>query len=131
MISLDQKLGELVSKMSASQKEKFFELRKKEMTQEALVNLAESCCVDELPSAGTGRKIVRNNGASSYAESDPRAESDRILMEALSKRDPELAKAIKETAAVDQLTESQRKEYEFCLMLHMSEADAMKVAKLS
>lgn len=53
---------------------------------ETLVNIAESVSKDETLRKSQG--IRRNNGASTYAESNPRAESDRILMEGLAKARP-------------------------------------------
>lgn len=123
MRSMEALLAESIGSMTEAQKNKFFFRRTKGMSLETQVNLAKEVLVSE------SQPIRRNNGASSYAESDPRAESDAILAEAIAKRDPAFAKAAQVSeAGVASLTPKQRADYEFCRLLHMSESDALKVA---
>jgi len=129
MKSLDTLLAEAVGKMKPSTRRRFSEQTNGErISQESLIHIAESMVAED-GELSASRRITRNNGASSYAESDPREESDRLLTEAISKRDPAFAKAVQVTEGLRDLTPKQRADYDFCLMLRMSEADALKVAK--
>lgn len=137
MKSLDTLLAEAVGKMKPATRKKYNEQTRRDdgvrISQESLVNIAEALLAEDGPlDYGRPARIKRNNGASSYAESDPLAEADRIIEEAIGRRDPAYAKAASVSeSALASLSESQRKEYEFCLMLRMSESDALKVAKAS
>jgi hypothetical protein len=63
------------------------------------------------------------------AESDPRAESDRILMEGPAEASPpSFARLAELKEAEVRLTPRQQKDKEFCVLLGMSEADATRVA---
>jgi hypothetical protein len=131
MKSMETLLAEAVQRMTEDQRNKFIATKTTGMPIEGLVSLAESIC------GGTAvresqRRITRNNGAQrdGFQESDPRAESDRILTEAIARRDPAFAAAIKETATAEQFSESQKKEYEFA-KLFMSESDALKSVSTS
>jgi hypothetical protein len=134
MISLDQKLGELITEMTPEQLKAYRINSKAGAPIENLIYVAEAA-IKELPKTeyigrtGAQPRICRNDGTSGYAQSDPRAESDRLLTEALAKRDPRFAKAVAVSEqGVASLSESQKKEFDFCKMLGMSEADALKVA---
>jgi hypothetical protein len=139
MKSLDQRLGELVTEMTPQALKQYRTKSQAGMSQETLVNIAESC-VQEFPASGTAfsesRRIRRNNGATGAVDEAAalRQESDDLLTEAIARRDPRFAASIaqvKEVAgAVSNLTESQRREYEHCKMVGMSEADSLRAAQL-
>ena len=99
MISLDEKLGTAVAKLKPSGRKKYQErTRGERLSQETLINIAESLVAEDgAVEVRESRSIRRNNGSAREAgqntEADFRAESDAILMEALSKRDPRLKKA--------------------------------------
>ena len=77
---------------------------------ETLVNIAESVSKDETLRESGG--IRRNNGASTYAE------SDRILMQGLAKARPHsFGKLAELKKAERRLTPQQQKDKEFCLLL--------------
>ena len=131
MKSLDTLLAEAVGKMKPASRTKFNEqTRGESISQESLINMAESLVAEDgAAELRESRPIRRNNGASSHVESDPRAESDAILAEAIAKRDPAFAKAVQVSeAGVASLMPKQRADYEFCRLLRMSESDALKVA---
>ncbi len=134
MKSLDTLLAEAVGKMKPSTRKKFHEKTTGEnISQESLINIAESMVAEDGELAvRESRPIRRNNGASDPAYETVEsimAEGDRILMEGIAKRDPAFAKAAQVSeAGVSSLTPKQRADYEFCRLLHMSESDALKVA---
>ena len=133
MKSLDQKLGENVSKMGPRQLKEYRSRTKGGETIECLVSISESVLA-EVPTLDDGRpvRIRRNNGAQRTTESDPTAEADRLIAEAIGRRDPSFAKALAaKESGLDELSEAARKEYEFCLALGMGQEDSLKVAKLS
>lgn len=133
MISLDEKLGTAVAKLKPSSRKKYQErTRGERLSQETLINIAESLVAEDgAVEVRESRSIRRNNGSAREAgqntEADFRAESDAILMEALSKRDPRL-KAATEVSENGRLTESQKQDYDFAVAIGLSESEALKVA---
>jgi hypothetical protein len=129
MKSIDTLLAEAIGKMSPATLGKYNErVAGKRLPQENLVNIAESLVAQE----GQRSPIRRNNGAQGLIDEGFSPEkADAMLIEGLIKARPQQnAGLIKETATADQLTESQRKDYEFAKMVGMSEEDALKSAKL-
>lgn len=123
-------LAESIGSMTEAQKNKFFFRRTKGMSVETQVNLAKEVLVSE-----SRQPIRRNNGACGPVDEAEYSEekSEAMLLEGLRKARPQsferYDKVITEpTTAFAALTGSQKKEFEFCKMLGMSEADALKVA---
>jgi len=146
MKSLDTLLAEAVSKMKPATLRKFQEqTRGEKVSQETLINVAEKLVAEDGESVReSGRSpIRRNNGGARQITEAERGESvmqdcDRVLFEGMEAA-RSTAKGIADLVEVggryerkapgaDQLTEAQRADYEFCRLLDMSEADAMKVA---
>jgi hypothetical protein len=91
--------------------------------------IAESVMKDETIRESR-TKITRNNGGTREpAETDPRAESDRILTEALARRDPRFAKSLEVSeGGAERLSPQQKEDYDFAKLIGLSESDALKVA---
>jgi hypothetical protein len=146
MVSLEAKLAAIVEAMNSSEK-KLFAQKSKDMrgNVEATLNVAESILGADLAEArrtenireSSGRgSIRRNNGASGFvSESEAKMgelkESQTKAFMAMG-HDEKLAKSM---AGIDdlsvqgeRLSESQRDDFNFCVLCGMSEADAMKVA---
>jgi hypothetical protein len=140
MESIEGKLGRLISEMSRAALKAYRNTCQGCETAECLCNIAESC-IKEFPKETTdvresGYKIRRNNGGTYVEESrESFAEADRILLEGIRAKRPQAfqvsEQATAEKARAAALTESQKKDYEFCKLLGMSEADALKVASSS
>jgi len=144
MLSLEAKLASVIEDMSESQRAKFYaEVKERGIrgNVEPQLHAAERI-MSEFP--GREKRYVRNNGAArrpSEAEqlSSAMQEADATLFEALEASRPSakgLSAALAESGGEfrrkpeeNELTESQRKDLEFCRLLGMSEADSIKVAK--
>jgi hypothetical protein len=118
-------LSESIGAMSEAQKNKFFFRRTKGMSVETQVNLAKECLSE------TDRTIRRNNGAQRVEESGDFSmeKADEILFEGLRKARPQAWTEVKESPEASGLTGDQRKDYEFCRLLGMSEADSLRSVK--
>jgi len=135
MKSLEAIVAEACDKMTPAQHEEFTRRRRRlgdGGTMEAVVFLAESVAKDDTIGE-FAPKIRRNNGGTYVQESrEPFAEADRVLLDGIKARRPQafaqLAEQTTAEGAQTQLSESQKKDYEFCKLLGMSEADALKVA---
>lgn len=127
MKSMEVLLSETLGAMSEKQKAAFFEKRQKGMPIEGQVSLAKECLAQE----SFGQPIKRNNGASSYVEESEFSESksEQMLAELMELSRPQAFKGSVALKEVSALTESQKKEFEFCRLLGMSEADSLKSAK--
>ena len=140
MKSLETLLAESLGLMTESQKSKFYDKRVKGMPIEGQVHLAKECLEDVRES----RRISRNNGGTrQVTEQDRRegvmAECDRVLfsgMEACrstAKGISDLVESngqyVRKTEGQEQLTESQRQDYEFSRLIGLSESEALTVAK--
>jgi hypothetical protein len=142
MISLESRLAEAVSKMKRAtlkkwREETYHDENGGRLTLEAQINVAESLLREDgevaVREPAMRGSIRRHNGGGAYVSEssrDPYAEGDRILMEGIKARRPQAFQEAKEGGPEGPaLSESQRREYEFCKLLGMSEADAVKVAK--
>jgi len=133
MENLEAKLGSLIQEMSPAQLKAYRAKTQGGETVETLLNIAEAA-IEEFPAGinEPGHKIRRNNGATHVQENrEPFAEADRILLEGIRARRPQAfqvsERATAEKAQASALTESQKKDYEFCKLIGMSEADALMV----
>jgi hypothetical protein len=112
MKGLDQRLGELVTEMTPDALRQYRTKTVAGMSQETLINIAESCVAEFPASSNAGRKIRRHNGSQGIIDEGVRLrqESDDLLMEAIARRDPSFAASmslVKETAgSVSNLSES-------------------------
>jgi hypothetical protein len=128
MKSLDVVLAESIGEMTEAQKNKFFDARVKGSPVEAQVALAAEVLKE---SSGRG-PIRRNNGGMrqlSEAEQHQCAldHIDTMILEGIREKRPQTVKITEQT--VGELSESEREDYEFCRLLNMSEADAMRVVR--
>jgi hypothetical protein len=130
MESIDGRLGRLALEMTEAQRREY--KRRSEgsgRSAENLIMIAESVMKDETIRESR-TKITRNNGGTREpAETDPRAESDRILTEALARRDPRFAKSLEVSeGGAERLSPQQKEDYDFAKLIGLSESDALKVA---
>ena len=137
MKSLDTLLAEAVEKMKPATRKRFAEqTRGERISQESLVNVAESMVAEdgEVSIRESRQPIRRNNGAQGPIDESEHSpeKSEALLLEGLRKARPQaFEKLTEQTTSHAALSESQRKEYDFCRMLRMSESDALKVARAS
>jgi hypothetical protein len=132
MKSLDQILGEAVTKMKPSQLRSYRGKTQGGEPIETLISIAESCLKEGGEDAReSGRQSIRRNNSGSYVDESgggSEAESEAMLLEGLRRVRPQaFANSVEATEAA-RLTPQQRRDYEFCKMLNMSESDALKVA---
>jgi hypothetical protein len=129
MKSLESLLAEAVGKMTPDQRQKFIAAKTTGMPIEGILNLAESICGET--SVRESRAIRRNNGGQRVEESGDFSmeKADEILFEGLRKARPQAWTEVKESPEASGLTESQRKDYDFCRLLGMSEADSLRSVK--
>ena len=130
MKSNDTLLAEAIDRLREAGRLKAFYARKAKLGDSATVEtlIAEAkTALAEAPQA----RIRRNNSGGFVQESkEPFAEVDRLIIESIERRTGRSAKSA-DASALEALSESQRKEYDFCLMLRMSPDDALRVAKAS
>jgi hypothetical protein len=147
MKSLYIKLTETLDQMNSKQRDKFFEARAKGSPIEVQVNAAEAILSGRVKES---TPITKHNGASqNFVEGspfnegrnvnnqpkrykDPYAKGDQLLLESLRKTgditEAEFQKLTGKPAEYDNLTEVQKKSFDFAKSIGIKERDALNLA---
>lgn len=151
MKSLHTKLNEALEKMTSKQRDKFFESRKSGDPVEVQVNCAEAILAGKVKESTPARK---NNGATeNFVEGSPFnegrngvtenntqkdvcAKGDKVLADGLLKlgkiTEAEHAQMVgAKPQGYEKLSEQQRKDFDFCRLIGISESDAFRLTKIT